>query len=218
MYILESIGNLFRAMLGKTGDTSFQVPRLDVITHTLQVIDYAHHEIHGGSSFTAHYSLTTAATDAHRTGLFIKTPATGKLCHLIVSFGASAAATFKICEAPTIAANIGSHAAVIYNRYRDSSTSSGCLDNATTPAAGKFTTLTEAQIAGDVTWAEGTVIRSATMQAGVGPKPAGGESRDAQEYILKANTKYVFLITNVGANANTHNILVDWYEHANKQA
>ena len=34
-----------------------------------------------------------------------------------------------------------------------------------------------------------------------------------EEYILKANTKYVFLITNTAASANDHLIEIDWYEH-----
>jgi hypothetical protein len=188
----------------------------DGITRAILTIDYGHHEIHGGSSFTAYYTRTTASTDAHRSGLYIKTPAAASgLCHAIISFAASAAATFSICEAPTIAANTGTHANVIYNRYRDSSTTSGCKDNATSPASNKFTTLTEVQIAADGTWATGTVIRTEPLAVGTSSKPAGGSSRDSQEYILKANTAYVFLLTNVGANANVHYILVDWYEHTN---
>ena len=188
----------------------------DGITRALVSIDYGHHEIHGGSSFTAFYTVTTAATDAHRSGLYIKTPASASgLCHAIISFAASTAATFSICEAPTIAANVGTHAVLIRNRYRDSATASGCKDNATSPAANKYTTLTEAQIAADGTWALGAVIRSEPLTVGAGPKPAGGSSRDSEEYILKANTAYVFLITNTAASANTHFILADWYEHIN---
>ena len=177
------------------------------------VIDFAHAEIHEGDSFTAFYSRTTAATNGHRSGLYIKTPAAPKRCHAIVQFSCSTAATYSICELPTIAANIGTHANVIYNRYRDSNNTSGCFDNATVPAVNKYTTLTEVQIAADVTWGTGTVIRSAPLAVGSGPKPAGGSSRDSQEYILKANTAYVFLITNTTADANVHHILLDWYSH-----
>jgi hypothetical protein len=130
-----------------------------------------------------------------------------------VSFAASAAAKYEICEAPTIAADVGTHTGDILNRFRDASRVSGCFNNATSPAAGKFTTLDETQIAGDGTFNTGTVIRTSPLQVGVGPRTAGGESRGAQEYILKAGTPYVFLITNVGANANVHHVLIDWYEH-----
>ena len=205
-------------ILCKTGDNTFQAPRLDTITHVLSVIEYGHHEIHGGSSFTAHYALTTAATNGHRSGLYIKTPLTAPLVHAIIQFSASTAAIYTLCEAPTIAANVGTHANVIFNRYRDSATLSGCFDNAAAPAVNKFTTLTEAQIAADATWATGTILRTAPLVMGAAPKAAGGATRETQEYILKANTKYVFLITNTAADANAHHILVDWYEHTNRSA
>jgi len=189
----------------------------DGITSAIVGMDYLLHDLHLGKCFTAYYTLTTAATDEHRTGLYIKTPsvASGILVHIIVSFSASSAAVFSICEAPTIAANVGTHAVVMYNRYRDSTVTSSCYDNATAPAVGKFTTLTEAQIAGDGTWDTGTVIRTEPLVAGAGPKPAGGNGVDTQKYILKANTKYVFLITNTVAEANTHHILIDWSEYIN---
>ena len=204
---------------GRTGDATVQDLRVDAITHTLQTIEYAHHEIHGGSSFTAYYTRTTAATSGHRSGLYIQTPAAGgKLLHIVAQFSASTAANYSICEAPTIAANVGTHGGVIYNRYRDHAGTSGCFDNATVAAVNKFTTLTEAQIAADGTWAVGTLLRTAPLTVGSGPKPAGGAGRDSQEYILKAATQYVFLITNTSADANAHHILIDWYEHANKAA
>jgi len=188
---------------------------LDPITYAHIMVEYAHHEIHDGSSFSAYYSVTTAATSGHRTGLYLKTPAS-PLCHLVVEFSASAAANFSICEAPTIAANVGTGGVAIYNRRRSSTNTSGVTDNATSPAANKVTTLTEAQIAGDGTWATGTILRTAPLQVGAGPFPAGGSGRGSQEYILKPSTKYVFLITNTTASANTHHILVDWYEHTDR--
>lgn len=176
-------------------------------------IDTGHRHIHEGRAFTAQYSRTTAASNGHRSGLYFKTPtAATKKLHAVISFAASTAASFSICEAPTIAANIGTHANVPYNRSRDSAVASTVLDNATTPAAAKFTTLDETQIAADGTFNTGTVIRTAAITAGVGPQAAGGVSRETQEYILKANTAYIFLITNTAASANVHNILIDWYE------
>lgn len=188
----------------------------DGITNAIVNIDHAHHGIHEGDSFTAYYTRTTAATNGHRSGIYLKTPLAGyKLLHMVVSFSCSTPADFSICEAPTIAANVGSHGVAIYNRYRDSVKASTVYDNATVPAVNKITTLTEVQIAGDGTWNVGTVIRTAPLNAGNGPFVAGGSSRDSQEYILKANTKYVFLLTNTTADANIHHILIDWYEHTN---
>ena len=94
------------------GDISNAV---DGITTALKTIEYEHHEIHSGSSFHAYFNNTTAATAGHRSGLYIKTPATGPLCHIIVQFACSVAGDMSICEAPTIAANTGTHANIIYN-------------------------------------------------------------------------------------------------------
>lgn len=189
---------------------------IDPISRALSSIEVDHYHIHEELSFTAYYTVTTAATNSHRSGLYMKTPPDSEnptLCHAVISFASSAAASFSICEAPTIAANVGTHTSVIYNRYRDSQKVSKCYNNATIPVVGYYTTLTEAQIAGDGTWATGTIIRTEPLRVGVGPNPAGGSSRGTQEYILKPNTKYVFLLTNTTADANTHYILVDWYEH-----
>ena len=191
-------------------------PVVERMTLASPVVLYPHHEIHGGSSFTVHYSLTTAATNAHRTGIFIKTGLnTGPLCHMVAEFSCSHAAVYSINEGVTFDVNEGTNGQPIYNRYRDSTKVSTVSDNATAPVANKICTLTEAEIAAG-NFAAGTVLRSAPMVAGGGPKAAGGDSREEQEYILKANTKYIFMVTNVGANANTHHILLDWYEHTNR--
>lgn len=202
----------------KTGDATFQSPRLNALTHFLITITDAHHQIHEGVSFTAYYARTTDGTDGHRSGLYIKTPAGTKLFHLIASFAASTGADLSVLEAPTIAANVGTHANVIYNRFRDDATASIALDNATSAAVNKFTTLDETEINGDGSWATGTVLRTEPLTVGTGPKPAGGSSRGVQEYILKANTAYVFLLTNTAASANDHLIEIDWYEIINKTA
>ena len=182
-------------VVGKIADTIWRTLRLDRDTHSLKTIDIVHGLIHEGKAFTAFFSRTTANTDAHRTGIYIKTPA-AKEVHMIASFAASAAANLSIHRAPiiapTIAANIGTHTSVIRNRDENSTTASECKNNATAPAAALITTLDETQIAADVTWATGTVIREEPLTTGTGPKPAGGSSRDTQEYILKASTAYVF--------------------------
>jgi len=200
----------------RTAILGFNVnPAQDGITTALRIVDYAHHEIHSGSSFHCYFNITTAATTAHRSGIYIKTPAAGgKLVHLIVEFSCTAAADLSIHEAPTLTANIGTHGVAIYNRYRDSVKASGCFDNATTPAVNKVTTLTEANIAAG-SWAAGTVLMKEPLNAGGGPKPAGGNSRGSEEIILAANTAYVFMITNTVATANVHHISLDWYEHTN---
>ena len=207
----------FKGILGKTGDDTYQVPRIDSVTHFLVGIDGPHEQIHGEDSFTAYYTITTASTNGHRSGLYILTPSVKKL-HAVISFSASTAAIYSICEAPTIAANTGTHGVVPYNRFRSSIETTRIQDNATVRAINRYTTLNEAEIAGDGTWNTGTVIRTEPLRTGDSPKPAGGTSRDTQEYVLLGDTAYVFLITNTTAAANTHHILLDWYEIIKKEA
>ena len=172
--------------------------------------DLSHWKIHDGDSYTAYYSVTTANLDAQRSGLYIKT---GTIeIHAIAAFSASGAAFASIQEAPTIAAGVGTASNDIFNRKRDSTNASTCLDNANPAVAGKYTTPTEAEIAGDGTWALGTMLRIEPLVTAAPPKVIGGSTRDSQEYILKANTKYVFLLTNYGASVNLHEIYLDWYE------
>lgn len=203
-------GNNKVLLWGKIDDRNDSPVFLDKFSNSLVIIDIGHWYIHQGYSFTAYYTRTTDATNGHRSGIYIKTPAIKPGVKMTVSFSASTAANYSICEGVTIAANTGTHNNSIYNRYRDSIKISQVYDNSTTPLINKFTTLTEAQIAGDGTWATGTVLRTEPMVAGASPRPAGGSNTDNQEYILKQNTKYVFLITNTAALANTHYILLDW--------
>lgn len=217
MKIDQNTGNRFTVPLMKNvWDGEYYDFEVDPITHGLHVIESEHHQLHEGYAFFAYYTITTAATDGHRSGLLIKTPPTTEntnRVHVVVAFSASTAANFSICEAPTIAANVGTHTGEIINRYRGSSKVSGCFNNATTPERGYFTTLTQAQLAADLTWALGTVLRTEPLRVGDSPKPAGGAGRGSTEYILKPDTQYVFLLTNTTASANTHFILADWYEH-----
>lgn len=49
----------------------------------------------------------------------------------------------------------------------------------------------------------------------VGSGPGGSADRSEQELILKANTAYIFLLTNATASANVHHLFIDWYENTN---
>ena len=194
--------------------THYHPVRIDASTHAIQTIEYEHHEIHGGSSYTAHYTRTTAATNGHRSAIYIRTPIVKEI-HMIASFSASVAANLSICEGITIDVNEGTNGVAIYNRDRNSSNTSGIRDNATAQTANKFTTFDETAL-GNANFSAGTVLRTSPLSVGTGPKAAGGADRGEQEYILKRDTKYLFLITNTVATANVHHVLIDWYELTNR--
>lgn len=47
-------------------------------------------------------------------------------------------------------------------------------------------------------------------------KNSGGGARDAEEFVLKQNTLYLFRITEGNVAATNINWELDWYEHTNK--
>jgi len=183
-------------------------------TKALIVIDYAHHEVHNGNSYMAHYDLTTSSANDHQTAIGFTTPNTTKWLHLLIRIAASSPAEFSIDEVPTIDDEKGT-ALVAYNRDRNSSNISGILSLASTAVAGQATSYTNTQIAA-ASYSAGTIIGHYLLAGGKGPRVVGGTNRGSQEIILKQNTKYLFLMQNIGANANLHEIHLNWYEHTNK--
>ena len=185
--------------------TYWQNVRIDSSTRSFQTIDYAHHEIHAGSSYHAFVYDDTAATN-ELVNLYIKTANTTKYCHSFSQWSAGGAAIFRIHEAPTITANTGTNGVAIINHNRNSSNISGCFDNATTPVVNKYGT-------GVTKTAEGTVLL--IEYSGVG-KTMAGSGRNENEYILKPNTAYLFELIAIGNNIALA-IGAGWYEHTDQE-
>jgi len=189
--------------------------RMDAVTHSIQTVDYAHHEIHAGSSFTCSYAQTVA-DNGDKTIIAFKTPAGTKYLHLTASASATGVADACIIEAPTITDNTGATLPV-YNRRRvGTPTATTVIDTSQNPdVAGQATFFTEAT-QGNVTG--GTEIANIPLGAtGGGPvKSVGGLSRGQQEWILKPNTLYAFVVESLADGANIHWVELDWYEHTDK--
>jgi len=201
-----------------TGDGTFQVPQMDAITRALTTISYAHHEIHGGRSFSAHFDSTTASSDDDVSAIGFKTANTSRWLHVTFQATASSPAEAFILEGPTYVASKGNHGTP-YNRNRNSGNLPSIIslgdDAPVAVTVNLFTTFIEAEW-NLATIAAGTMIEHMVLAGGEGPKAVGGVGRGAQEWILKPNTVYIFAIQNIGAAANLHEISIDWYEHTNK--
>jgi len=166
--------------------------RIDSATNTLQTIEYEHHEIHAGSSFTA--SHKAAVAQSANLDLLIVTPNTSKYAHFTYEFDCEKETELAIYEGVTATAG---DAVVAYNRDRNSAT-----------AATVVVTSTPTSIT-----AGNTIIRSIHVGSG---KTVGGGDRATHEFILKKNTKYLFRLTNMISNAdNDMSVKLDWYEHTN---
>jgi hypothetical protein len=200
---------------GKISDDEWRHARIDASTHAIQTVEYEHHEIHGGSSFHVSFANTTSADDDHRSCITFTTPAGTKYAHLIMTVSASSPAEAYILEAFSAIDEGEGTEKTIYNRNRNSSTTSTMISHAASPAAGSVTTWTETQIA-NAQLSGGTAIEHIILAGGEGPRSVGGTSRGTQEWVLDADKHYMFYIQNIGANANTHNISLDWYEHTDK--
>lgn len=185
----------FKEIKGKTGDTTSQVPRIDAATHTLQIIDYAHHEVHSGSSYYFHDVL--ALGNGASQDYVITTPNTTKWAHfgIEINFNDAAGIT-QLYEATD---KVGTALQTVFNRDRNSANTAGV-------------TVHKGQSGGTT---DGTLIL--WKRAGIG-KTTGGTLGTAEERILKQNTKYILRVTNTATTTNNTNIIFRWYEHTNKSA
>ena len=204
-------------LFGKWADafSSVDVPRIDASTNSWQVVDYSHHEIHSGSSFHAEYSVTTASSDDDVTGILFKTPNTTKYAHMVITVSCSDPAEAIFNEGPTLADSGDGADLAVYNRNRNSSTTSTLQSLEDTPTVGSLTSMNEAEFTA-IGISAGTELEHVYLAGGNGPFAVGGVSRGTQEWVLKANTIYAIYLQNTGASANTHHISLDWYEHTDK--
>lgn len=169
---------------------SMGVP-VDNLCVAIQTIDYGHHEIHGGSSFTISKAFTHGAGASPN--ILMVTPDTTKWAHLVFSVVSDDVIQADLYEAPDYS---GGNGLTEVNRNRNSTTTAGVVatDTATDDGAGK----------GTLIW---------TFKAGANKTVTPAENARF-EFILKQNTKY--LLETVGANGDLITVLLDWYEHTNR--
>ena len=174
------------------------IPRADLSTHTLQVIDYAHHEAHAGSSYLVIYSALAGDTEVIE--VRVQTPDSAKWAHMLMSVDSSLAATAEIIEGTT-KTHVADNALVGLNRDRNSTNTSG-LTICHTPAGAADT---------------GTPIITQYIGAATvaGKGNSGGNAGGREELILDQNNDYLIRVTS-RADANALTITLDWYEHTNK--
>ena len=197
----------------RSSDATAQPLRLDKATNSIQTIDYEHHEIHAGSAFTCHFSQTSPTAVGEMTMIAFNTPNTTKWIHILAAFSSTAASTAAIYEVADLDVDEGTDL-TIYNHDRNSTTPSVVSTIETTPEAGKATSYTVAQAAG-ATLSTAIPLYLRYLGAALAGADTGGETRANNEFILKQATQYAFVITNTTADDNTHNIVLNWYEHTN---
>ncbi len=177
---------------GRTGDSTYQVPILDPVSHTIKAIDFEHSQIHEGHSFFVH-NVVDLGNGANST-LLIVTPNTTTWAHIVREIDIELESSFNLYEDSIVSANGTPLTAV--NRDRNSANTAEVLFFSS-PTVTDF----------------GTLISQSQLGSG---KKAGGGGRDTSEIILKQNTKYLFVITNLTTNNNVISSKISWYEHTNR--
>jgi len=172
--------------------------QVDKTTGAQNVLDYPHHEIHGGSHYTYHmYNASMASGDS--IAFIVTTPNTTKWAHALFSGSSAFKFVYELYEDTTHDAGA---AESFYNNNRNSS-NSGTVAINTFGSGGSNGTLIEAQSGGFATG------NGANLRLG------GGEGRADNEWILKQNTKYLVRAESF-TDANNIQLNMTWYEHTNK--
>lgn len=186
---------------------------IDEVSQAVVGVTFAHHELHEEDSFHAEYSLTTASSDDDVTGILFKTPDTTKFAHMVVTVSSSHPAEAIINEGPTLADSGDGTDLAVFNRVRASTNESTLESLEDTPTVGSLTSMDESEWTA-IGVSSGTELEHMFLAGGSGPFAVGGVSRGSQEWIWKPDTIYTIYLQNTGANANTHYVGLDWYEHA----
>jgi len=168
----------------------------DRATGAAMTIDYAHHEIHGGSGFFAIYSALKA--DTQTIEVRIETPDTTKWAHMMIIVEAALAATAQLWI-DTTKTDAEANRITPMNRDHNSATTSG-LTICHTPGGSESATAALTEYFGSA--------------ASGGRVAVGGEANSRAEFILEQNTAYLIRATS-RADGNALSIVMDWYEHTN---
>jgi len=188
---------------------------LDKITGAALTIDIEHREIHDGHYFKAFYeSVAPLPTDiGAETAIGFLTPPLPTRIHMVIDADADDESTFEFREDPTVVLDQGVFLEAL-NRYR-SGGGSLILDHSNPGVALGVTTYTVLQAAAADLSASGSILHSETLAIAAGP-PFGSilndRHRGQREWILRPDTEYVAILTNLTANDTVHKLTLNWYE------
>lgn len=176
--------------------TSFRPVSIDSATRAQNIIEYEHHEVHGGSMY--HVTRVVQIDDAASTELLIDTPDTTKWGHMTIQVQGSFDTEWWLFEATT---KTGGTAMTEHNHERNSANVATIVVTHTPGGAG-----------------DGNEIHHERFGNDSGPAGQGGgsgQSRGTLEWVLKQNEEYLLRVTS-HTDTNNISIIIDWYEHTNK--
>lgn len=148
-------------------------------------------ELYDGNSFHVE-RLDTDLDTAAKIEMLLVTPNSDTYAHIVIGFFAGKGCTFEFFE-NTVTTNDGT-ALVAYNRNRNSDTPATVVATHT-PTISNNGTLMQTKYAGST-----------------GKYAVPGEARGANEWILKANTKYLIVLTSHEDDQKCR-VYANWHEH-----
>lgn len=185
------VSNVYAAGAGKNLEATVN-SAVDSVSNAISVIDYPHSETHDGSHFvTCDVVTPTGALGAAY--YMLVTPNTSTYAHLALGVKGTKWIELRVYEAPTSSSS--GTLITAYNRNRNSSATSTTLiyKNPVCSVSGE-SIYWQRYISNDV------LVPNA----------------NTNEFVLKANTKYLVHIADVSGTANNPiSTIFDWYEHAN---
>lgn len=166
------------------------------LTGAQAVILYAHHEIHGGSTFLVSYKSPDGANIPDNGTITYTVTTHAKYAHILVRAACGGDMEGEFLEGATVTAGTGV-AMVEYNKNRASS-------KAPTVGVRRDMAITD----------DGTRIENEFIPGGTGGNAIGGAGVSRAEWILAPSTVYVVRVTNRAGNAQPMSLAIEWYEES----
>ncbi len=168
-------------------------------------IQHGEIQTHFGHSYLASQSQITANSDTNMTVLSLLTDNEHEF-NMFFHVSVTAAAWFRIYEGSVVVNNTGTASVTVYNRNRRSQNISSVWDTKKNPdSQGSIIYWDETDAAGANLTLAGTLIYQEQIGAG---RTSASVSRSDDEFILKPDTVYAFVLANAIAAANTHNMIL----------
>jgi hypothetical protein len=166
---------------------------IDRASGSIQMIDYAHHEIHEGDTYSITGQVTLASGNVKDFLFAVPTSETaeGKRPHIVATIRSSGEANFMGYEG-TVTSSLGG-AITAFNHDRGSSNTSAITVSNTPTMSTTGTAIFEQHFGGG--------------------QNIPGTGRAENEWILAHNTNYLFTIKSEAAS-NDVSWTFNWYEHA----
>jgi len=181
---------------------------VDLITRSLMTVDYAHHEIHAGSTFRVQANddaIAATGSDGELVlGFYV--PDQSKEPHMLWDFVHEGDMTMKLIEGVTLTLGTGTDVSC-KNSNRNSDNTSVLQGIATS-------NLVSGYVTSGCTYTNGTVI---SLKRSYAAKNMAASGTRRNEVVLKPDTYYVFVLDNNETSTQGGQIRLEWYEHTPKE-